>query len=412
VNFSLPLRQIQGVPMIKKPFLTALILSALSLTSLQGRVEAAEFLTGVEVLIGPDEVLNEDVYVFAGRVVIDGTINGDLVAAGETIEVNGRVNGDLIVAARSIMVNGVVEDDIRAAGSNLQFLSLIGGDLITAGDEIKIESDSVIGNDLVASANTLIARGDVEGNLDLSVVEARIEGAVQGNVDATVEERLILGPESVIAGELTYTSLNNVTMQSGAEVVGEVTKQVPMINVFGNEFQVSTFIQVVSQIISQTKWFIGTLFVGLILIWVFPATMHNVSITLSKSPWKSFFMGVIVLPMAPVVFFIIMIVALSIVGFSAFPIVAVPAAVYASMLLLAKPAIAVSIGGYVAKRVTKREDFTLRSALVIGAAVLAGIGLIPYVKSIVGWLTLLLGFGMWLLFIYRHYREARVTQSA
>ena len=239
--------------MIKKPFLIAIILSALSLTFLPGHVTAAEFLTGVEVLIGPDEVLNEDVYAFGSRIIVDGTINGDLVAAGENIEVNGRVNGDLIVAARSITVNGTVEDDIRAAGANLQFLSLIGGDLISAGDQIRIEPDSVIGNDLVASANTLVARGDVEGNLNLNVVEARIGGTVQGNVDVIVEERLILGPESVIAGELTYTSLNDVTMQSGAEVAGDVTKQVPMISIFGNEFQDSTFIQAVQQIISQIK---------------------------------------------------------------------------------------------------------------------------------------------------------------
>jgi cytoskeletal protein CcmA (bactofilin family) len=397
--------------MIKKPFLIAIILSALSLTFLPGHVTAAEFLTGVEVLIGPDEVLNEDVYAFGSRIIVDGTINGDLVAAGENIEVNGRVNGDLIVAARSITVNGTVEDDIRAAGANLQFLSLIGGDLISAGDQIRIEPDSVIGNDLVASANTLVARGDVEGNLNLNVVEARIGGTVQGNVDVIVEERLILGPESVIAGELTYTSLNDVTMQSGAEVAGDVTKQVPMISIFGNEFQDSTFIQAVQQIISQIKWFIGTIFVGLILIWLFPTTMHSVSSTLSKSPWMSLCMGVIVLLVAPVLLLIIMIVALSIVGFSAFPIVAVPAMAYASMLLLTKPVIAMSIGAYVAKRVTKHEDFTPRNALVIGAAILAGLGLIPYVDSIAGWLTLFFGFGMWLLFIYRHYREARITQS-
>ena len=392
--------------MIKKAFLTALVLSGLNLASLQGHVEAAEFLSGVEVLIGPDEVLNEDVYAFAGSIVVEGTINGDLIAAGEDIEVNGRINGDLIVAARSITVNGVVEDDIRAAGSSLQFLSLIGGDLITAGDEITIEPGSVIGEDLVASANTLVARGDVEGDLDLSVVEARIEGTVRGNVNAIVIERLILGPESVIEGELTYTSLNDLTMQSGAAVGGAVTKQVPVISIFGNEFQDSALIRILSQIILQTQWFIGTLFVGLILIWLFPTTMRGVNSTLSKSPWKSLFVGVIVLSVAPVVFLIIMIVALSILGFAAFPIVAVPASMYASMLLLAKPAIAMSIGGYVAKRITKREDFTFRSALVIGAAILAVVGLIPYVDLIVGWLTLFLGFGMWLLFVYRQYRDA------
>ncbi|NKB32452.1 MAG: hypothetical protein GKR91_05080 [Pseudomonadales bacterium] len=397
--------------MIKKIFLTSFILSAFSFVPLQQSVEAAEFLSGVEVLIGPDEVLNEDVYAVGGRVIVYGTVNGDLVAAGENIEVNGMVNGDLIVAARSITVNGAVKDDIRAAGANLQFLSPIGGDLITAGDEISIEPDAVIGEDLVVRANTLIARGDVDGNLDLSVVEASIEGTIQGNVDAIVEERLTLGSESTIEGQLTYTSVNDVTMQPGAEVVGEVTLQVPMINILGSEFQVSAIIQVFSKIISQTKWFLGTLLIGLILIWLIPETLRSVNTTLSISPWKSLCIGVFIVLVVPILLLLIMIIALSILGFAAFPIVAVPATLYAALLLLAKPVIAISIGSYVAKHATKREDFTLRSALVIGAAILAGVGLIPYLDSIVGWLTLFLGFGMCLLFIFRHYRAARVTQS-
>lgn len=377
-----------------------------------GQVAAAEFLTGVEVHIGLDEVLNEDVYAFAGRIVVDGTINGDLVAAGENIEVNGVVSGDLIVAARSITVTGAVEDDIRAAASTLAFHSMTGGDLITAGDVITIEAGSVIGEDLVAAANTLVTRGTVRGNLDLSTVEARIEGRVQGNVNAKVEERLILGPESLIAGELTYTSKNDVTLQQGAEVVGEVTKQVPMVDILGYEYAVSTIILIVSQLIAQTKWFLGTVIVGLILIWFFPTTMRKVSPTLTRSPWKTLCTGIIVLPVAPVVFLILMIVALNILGFSAFPIVAVPAVLYASMLLLAKPAIAVSIGDFVARHFSRNKDVTARGALVIGAAILAGLGLIPWVESIAGWLTLIFGSGIWLLLIYRHYHEARETQRA
>jgi hypothetical protein len=122
--------------------------------------------------------------------------------------------------------------------------------------------------------------------------------------------------------------------------------------------------------------------------------------------------GVLVFPLIPIVLILMMIIALSIIGFSGFPLVAIPATVYAALLLLAKPAIAMSLGGYVSKRFTRHENFTPISALAVGAAILAGIGLFPYADSIVGWLSLLLGFGMWLLFFYRQYREARATSSA
>jgi len=396
----------------KSTFLATLLIAALCMPSLQSPAEAAEFRSGVTVTIGSDEVLNDDVYAVAGRIVIDGTIDGDLLAAGEDIEINGAVNGDLIVAGRAITINGDVEDDIRAAGSELRFASSIGGDLIVAGDQVEIVPDSVIKEDLVAGANRLTVSGDVEGNLDLSVTEASIDGNVHGNVEATVEESLVLGPESRIGGELNYISLDDVTMQTGAEVSGDITKQVPMIEIFGKEYPISFFIQIVSKIISQAKWFIGTLLVGLVLIWLFPATIQNVVATLSGSPFKSLGIGVLVFPIVPIALLFTMIIALSTIGFSGFPMVAIPATAYVVLLLLAKPTLAMALGGYILRIFTKQENFKPRSALVVGAAILAGIGLFPYADSVVGWLALILGFGMWLLFFHRNYREARVTQRA
>ncbi len=397
--------------MVNKFLLTAVLFSAFSFLIYMQPVNAAELRSGVEVLIGPEEVINEDVYAFGARIVVEGTINGDFVAAGESIEINGAVNGDLIVAGRFIGIDGAVEDDIRAAGTDLQFSSDIGGDLITAGYEVNIESGAIIGEDVVAGANTVIASGEIEGDMDLNVVEATIAGTVQGNVDATVEDRLTLGPESTIAGALNYTSENEVSMEPGATVVGEVTQQIPAIVIFGNEFQASVFIDIVSTILEQAKWFLGTVLVGIVLIWLFPQTIHNVVATLLTSPWRCLGMGLLILPLTPILLLLTMIILLSILGFSAFPIVALPAMLYGALLLVAKPVIAIPIGGYLSKRFTKRDHYIPVKALVVGAALLALLGCIPIIDSIVGWLTLLFGLGMWLLFLYRYNREARSGQA-
>ncbi len=397
--------------MIRRTFLLELALLVFCLLSPQERVEAAEFFTGVEVHIGSDDVIDADVYAIGGQVLVDGTINGDLVAASEGVLINGTVNGDLIVAARSIRVNGAVQDDIRAAGAELQFRSTIGGDLIVAGDQIDVVAGSVVGEDLVVGANTLTVGGEVQGNVDLNAVEVSITGRVQGNVNADVEERLVLNPESRIEGALNYTSQIDVTLEPGAEVGGEVTRFVPMVEIFGSEYPVSMLIQFVASVISQVKWFIGTLLVGLILIWLFPNTMQQVVTTLSVSPWKSMVMGVLVFPLAAILLLLTMIVVLSIIGFAGFPIIAMPALVYAMLLLLAKPAIAMVIGDYVVNRVTQGEGSALTGALATGAAILAVIGLIPYLDRIVGWFTLLAGLGMWVLFGFRSYGEARAAQN-
>jgi cytoskeletal protein CcmA (bactofilin family) len=397
--------------LISNKSLTVFICLATALLSQLGRVEAAEFRSGLEVRIGADEALDGDVYAAAGRVVVDGTINGDLLAAGGTIEVNGAINGDLIVAARAVSVNGPVEDDVRAAGAELLFRSSIGEDLIVAGNRIEIEPSSVIGQDLVASADSIFLNGGVAGNIDLTATDATIAGTVEGNVQAVVERQLVLSPESRIDGTLHYTSANEVTLQSGAEVSGEVTQQLPVVEMFGIEYAISTITLVMSRIIEQSKWFIGTLLVGLTLIWLCPRTIHDVIETLSRSPYKSLGLGVLLFPLIPLLLLVAMIVALSTVGFSAFPLVAIPGAAYAGLLLLAKPAIAMSIGRYVARHFGRSRDSTPVGALAVGAALLATLGLIPYVDTIVGWLTLIMGFGMWFLFWFRRYREARATET-
>src|SRR5215204_898097 len=78
--------------------------------------QAVETRSGDTVVIGPDEVVDDDLYVTANNVVIDGTIRGDLVAFGQSITVDGTVEGDLIAAGRSVEIRGMVEDDARIAG--------------------------------------------------------------------------------------------------------------------------------------------------------------------------------------------------------------------------------------------------------------------------------------------------------
>ena len=68
---------------------------------------AVETRSGDSVVIGPDEVVDDDLYVTANNVVIDGTIRGDLVAFGQNITVDGTVEGDLIAAGRSVEIDGL-----------------------------------------------------------------------------------------------------------------------------------------------------------------------------------------------------------------------------------------------------------------------------------------------------------------
>jgi cytoskeletal protein CcmA (bactofilin family) len=75
--------------------------------------------SGDRVVIGSDEEVGDDLYVFANEVVVDGTVRGHLVAFGSKITVNGTVEGDLIAAGQAVEIGGTVGDDSRIAGQTL-----------------------------------------------------------------------------------------------------------------------------------------------------------------------------------------------------------------------------------------------------------------------------------------------------
>src|ERR671920_837915 len=126
----------------------ALLLAGFSVAPPRG---GGETRSGDEVVISPDEVLDDDLYVTANRVVVDGTIRGDLVAFGQSITVDGTVEGDLIAAGQSVEIGGTVEDDARIAGQTL--LLGEGGevedDLIAAGFSLHNLPDSSVGGTLL-----------------------------------------------------------------------------------------------------------------------------------------------------------------------------------------------------------------------------------------------------------------------
>ena len=106
-----------------------------------------ETRSGQEVRIGPDEVVEDDLYVTANEVVVDGTVEGDLVAFGRSITVNGTVEGDLIAAGQTVEVGGTVEDDARIAGQALLLGegANVGDDLLAAGYSLENAPASTVG---------------------------------------------------------------------------------------------------------------------------------------------------------------------------------------------------------------------------------------------------------------------------
>ena len=203
---------------------------------------AAEVAGGEVYRLAAGETVNDDLYVSAGEIYIDGTIQGDLVAAGGYIEINGTVTGDLIAAGGGIVLAGQVEEDARLAGGGIDVTGRVGDDLFAAagggsgfffptqfgGQNVEPGlrlADSVqVGGDAYVAGGAGNLAGSLSGDLWAGMGELTLATQVAG--DAHLEsDNIQLDPGAAIAGTLSYTA--EAPVASADQVANNVEYSAP-----------------------------------------------------------------------------------------------------------------------------------------------------------------------------------------
>jgi len=283
---------------------------------------AAEFRGGDKVVIGPDEVVEDDLYVGAGTIIVDGTIKGDLVASGGEIIINGTVEGDLIAAGGTLAINGTVQDDVRIAGGVLSLgpQAQIGDDVIAMGYSFDASSGSAIGGGLFVAGYQAKLAGDIEENVSGAMSALAISGCIGGDVDVEVGEPepefermrpflamwmpapmmppgLSVSEKARIGGKLTYTSGAEAEIPAGARVEGGIVYQTPV----PPPEEVKKEVKEVTPAQATLNWFLGhlrrlitLLAIGLLAFWIAPGQMREAATALQSKPWSSLGWGIVV----------------------------------------------------------------------------------------------------------------------
>jgi cytoskeletal protein CcmA (bactofilin family) len=285
-------------------------LVVLAVLLLVSPVWALESRSGNEVVIGPDEVIEDDLYVTANEVVMEGAVEGDLIAFGSSIAVDGTVQGDLISAGRSVEIGGTVEDDARIAGQTLLLGeggeveddliaagfslenvpgSAVGGTLLYAGYQALLQG--TVSEDVNAAANGLELGGEFGANVDVEV-DGEDGGppsflfALQADVPA-IESGLTLTDSAVVGGNLTYESGTEARIDPQAQIEGEVIGEERPAEA---EEDTYTFADAV---FDNLRSFVALLLVGLILIWIAPNWVRRRAGTVLDRPLASLGWGVL-----------------------------------------------------------------------------------------------------------------------
>jgi hypothetical protein len=295
-------------------------LALLALLAATPTVLAFEGREGRDVVIGAEEVVEDDLYVIADEFTLEGTVRGDLFVLAEIVAINGTVEGDLFAAGETVIVDGVLQDDARIVGAALIIGGEIADDLIGVGMSLEHESGASVAGDLLYGGYQALLGGSVSGDVAVGGVAVEIEGSIDGNVmvgvgDTDVDDwgpRTWFGPDlpprpdmprvpyvplgltldqdARIGGNLAYYASSRARIPPGV-VAGDVefTRYVAE-----TEYEPHVTVQVPPPeaifggwVMRHVRRLTTLLLVGALMVWLAPAWTRRLSAIIERRPLPS-----------------------------------------------------------------------------------------------------------------------------
>lgn len=341
-----------------------------------------------EVVILPaDVVINRDYFAYGERVEISGTVNGDVYAAGGQILVDGTINGDLLAAGGAITISGTVSQDARIAGGQIAINGPIGRSLTVAGGNVDLNDSAAVGRSVVAAGGRVRVSAPVAADAKIAAGSVTVSNAVKGDLHAATGD-LRLTSRAAIAGNLTYWSQTEASIDPGATVAGVVTRKTLPEHVGpkpGTLFAAVAGLLVLAKLVSVAS----TLVLGLLFLYVLPRYTGSAVAVLRQRPWASLGIGFIAFVVTPAAAGILLITVLGA------PLGLLVAALYLVALYVVRVFAIVWVGTAVFAWMGKQVRPVW--ALVIGLVLYAIATLIPFIGWFVAFLVILFGLGASLL---------------
>jgi len=327
-------------------------------------VEAAEVLTGDNMTIGPDETIDDDLYMFGDTIVISGIILGDAVVFGREVIVDGQISGSLLVFAETIRITGDVAGTIRGGANNIFFQGTTGRDLMMAANSITVSG--TIGQDYFAAASSSAVTGSVGRDIRASINRLAIDAPVGGDVHVVVGD-LTFGSGAAVDGLVNYTSENEAVVDSKAVILGSLNRFDPPTNDMTAVSQRSSVWGFVRPILSL-------LALALLMILVFPGLW---AIVLFATPFAA------------------LLLLITVIGA---PISMLSMLLYIVVICLSR----VFAGYFLAQLVLDRVGKQLHPVLTMlgGVLVLALLFKIPYIGWILQLAAVLFAAGAFIIYLY------------
>jgi cytoskeletal protein CcmA (bactofilin family) len=316
----------------------------------------------------------------AGALVnVNTTSTGNVEVAGAQVSLSGSVGGNLRAAGATVDASGAVTGDAEIASAVSRISLTAGGHLYVGGASVVIAPGTDVTGELQAFGAVLDISGHFAGPVKVGGAVVTFNGQTEGAVEIS-GSRVILGPDARIGGNLTVRSANEPEVNPAAVVTG-TTERLPPTTWWG--IAPWQWAAVVGAAVAA-----GTVLAGIVLLLFGGQVFTTATEHVRHRPLSSFFFGILALVLIPFVAAILMVTVVGIsIGFAILFIL--------PLLIIFGHAVAAA-GLAAALLVRRRGEIGAALAflmLIIGAIVLVGIGLIPWVGPALVGLALVLGTG-------------------
>ncbi|MFC2067387.1 hypothetical protein ACFLUO_10180 [Chloroflexota bacterium] len=367
-------------------FTGIILLVALLINIVSSPVLAFDVREGETVTIASGEVINDDLYVAGGDIVINGTVNGDVFAVGRSITINGRVNGGVSFGGQTATINGEITNGLRFGGQYIIVNGRIGRDLVVGGAQLSVSRIGQIDGDLVFGAGTV----QVDGAIGDSILGAGGEVTLANNVGGDIilnADRLTITSSADIQGDIKYTSPNEASIQSGARISGDISHLIPE-RLDKDEMAEGIMAGIVGVVVWKILSYVMIFIIGIIIILIARRRITLMQRTIQKSPWQTLGWGALILIATPIAAVIVMI---TVVGL---PLGIISLLLWGIALYLSQIPVALFLGRLIIRQ-NRELDSTgiMIGALALGLLVLFALRLIPIIGWIVGLIVIVFGLG-------------------
>lgn len=343
-------------------------------------------------------------YVAGVSIVSTAPVAGDLSAIGGSVITAAPVQGDELIAGGSVNVRAPVGGDLRAVGGGITIDGLIAGDLFAFGYSVN-HAGRTMGSSFIIAANVTLS-GGAAGPVIVYGNNITLAGEFTNDVKLTAIGRVILAPNTVIRGKLSYEAPEPAVIPASATILGGVEYTNASYLPDAGTSRILAFVSIGFFLFVRI---FGAIILAGLLAGLFPRLAEEVTARAYEERLSrlllTMLLGFGILVATPV---LIILLALTFVGIGIALLLFI---LYALLALLALLYAGIFLGSMGARRFAKRDTVLWRDGM-LGMLALSLIALLPFIGLLVVAILTLFSAGALLLifFQYAFPHEATTTE--